>query len=117
MNTKKTSKQFQEQITEALTKPQEFAANANKKNRDFFQEIQQIFLGFPQEVLNQQKETQEKLSLLAKQIQEITSTQPVDFIKLQQTLFQFHAENLSNQTKVAQEQFKKAQELFNIYNK
>lgn len=117
MTNKNASKKFQEQISEAINNPQEFASNLNGKTQDFFKEIQQIFLGFPQEVLNQQKETQEKLSVLAKQIKDITSKQPVNFIQLQQTLFQFHTENFSNQTKVAQEQLKKAQDLFNIYNK
>jgi hypothetical protein len=117
MATKNTAKKIQEQITDAVKNPQEFATNLNEKNQEFAKEIQQVLQAFPQEVLSQQKEVQERVTVCIKKIQEIVSTQPVDIVQLQQTLFQFHTDNFAYQTKLVQDQIKKTQELFGIYTK
>lgn len=117
MATKNTAKKIQDQITDAVKNPQEFATSLHEKNQEFAKEAQQILLSLPQEVLTQQKEVQERVSVCVKKIQEIVSTQPVDVVQLQQTLFQFYTDNFAYQTKLAQEQIKKTQELFGIYTK
>lgn len=111
------TKKIQEQMTNAVKNPQEFVNNLQDKNQEFAKEAQQALLSLPQEMLSQQKDMQERVSVCVKKIQEIVSSQPVDMLQFQKTVLQFYTDSFANQTKLAQEQIKKTQELFGIYSK
>lgn len=116
MVTKEKMQAAQEQFVNIAKNPQDFLAGMNEKTQVFTKELQELVSTLPQEAFEQQKKAQEKLMALGQKVQASMTQQPVNWTEVQQALLQYQTDSFATQSKIAQEQAKKLQKLFSVYD-
>lgn len=116
MITKEKIQAAQEQFINIAKNPQDFLAILNEKNQAFAKELQELVSTLPQEALEQQKKAQENLVALGQKVQSSMTQNPVNWTEVQQSLLKYQTESFATQSKIAQEQAKKIQKLFSVYD-
>ena len=116
MVTKEKIQAAQEQFINIAKNPKDFLAILNEKNQAFAKELQEFISTLPQEALEQQKKAQEKLATLGQKVQSSMTQNPVNWTEAQQYLLQHQTESFASQSEIAQEQAKKIQKIFSVYD-